>query len=261
VGGQRRLSRGPGPGRGPLPHPHRGGAHLTGGSRLAGVIPSPNIWRHPEVYELENRSVDPAGQLDAALLDLADWAGRDVLDVGCGSGFHLPSYAASARTVTGVEPHPPLVTMATRRTRSLPRVRVLEGTAQALPLPPASVDVAHARWAYFFGPGCEPGLRELTRVVRRGGTAAVVDTDSSRSTFGRWFRAANPRVDPVAVERFWSAHGWSRRPVDLRWSFTERADLEAVMRIELDPGTADRVLAEHSGTTVDHAVNVWWRRF
>ena len=50
--------------------------------------------------------------------------------------------------------------LARRRTASLPPVRVLEGTAQALPLPDASVDVAHARWAYFFGPGAEPGLRE-----------------------------------------------------------------------------------------------------
>lgn len=181
--------------------------------------------------------------------------------MGCGSGFHLPSYAATARRVTGVEPHPPLVALATRRTHGLAHVRVLSGTAQALPLPPASVDVAHARWAYFFGPGCVPGLRELARVVRRGGTAIVVDTDSSRSTFGRWFRAANPRVDPVEVERFWSAHGWSRRRLDLRWSFPSRSDLDAVMRIELDPATADRVLAEHRGTTVDHAVNVWWRRY
>ena len=29
--------------------------------------------------------------------------------------------------------------------------------AEALPLPDASVDVVHARWAYFFGPGSEPG--------------------------------------------------------------------------------------------------------
>ena len=61
----------------------------------------------------------------------------------------------------GVEPHPDLVALARRRTRSLAHVSVLAGTAQAIPLPDASVDVVHVRWAYFFGPGCEPGLREL----------------------------------------------------------------------------------------------------
>ena len=192
--------------------------------------------------------------------EVADWAERDVLDVGCGTGFHLPRFATTARTVTGVEPHPPLVRLAQRRTAGLRNVRVLPGSAALLPLPPASVDVAHARWAYFFGPGCEPGLAELDRVVRRGGAAFVIDNDPTRSTFGRWFRAAYPSVDPVAVERFWSARGWTRVPLLVDWRFDSRADLEAVVRIELDPRNADAALAEHEGTTVDYAVNLWFRR-
>jgi ubiquinone/menaquinone biosynthesis C-methylase UbiE len=140
-------------------------------------------------------------------------------------------------------------------------VTVLRGSAAALPLPPASVDVVQARWAYFFGPGCEPGLAELERVVRRGGTAFVVDVDATRSTFGRWFRAAHPSVDPPAVERFWSSSGWTRTPLLVDWRFDSRADLEAVVRIELDPRTAGAALAEHEGTTVDYAVNLWHRRY
>jgi ubiquinone/menaquinone biosynthesis C-methylase UbiE len=184
-----------------------------------------------------------------------------VLDIGCGSGFHLPLWARSAAQVVGVEPHPPLVALARRRTRSLAHVTVLEGGAQSLPVPDASVDVAHARWAYFFGPGSEPGLRELDRVVRRGGTAFVIDNDPTRSTFGSWFRRGYPDVDPVAVERFWSTHGWTRVPVDMRWSFGSRADLESVVRIEFTAAVADAVLAEHEGTEVDYAVNLWWRGF
>ena len=123
------------------------------------------------------------------------------------------------------------------------------------------MDVAHARWAYFFGPGSEPGLRELDRVVRRGGTAFVIDNDPTRSTFGRWFRRGFPEVDPEAVERFWSMHGWQRRPVDMGWSFGSRADLESVVRIELPPAAAEEALASHTGTEVDYAVNLWWRHF
>jgi ubiquinone/menaquinone biosynthesis C-methylase UbiE len=229
--------------------------------RASRVVPSPNIWNHPELYELENRSVDRDGVVEAAMREVLDWAGRDVLDVGCGAGFHLPRFAETARTVTGVEPHPPLLEMARRRTASLARVTVLKGTAQRLPVPPASVDVAHARWAYFFGPGSEPGLRELSRVVRRGGAAFVIDNDGTRSTFGRWFRLGYPTVDPAAVERFWSANGWSRTPLDLEWRFATRTELESVVRIEFDPRTADTVLSGHEGTTVDYAVNLWWRRF
>ena len=138
---------------------------------------------------------------------------------------------------------------------------MLQGTAQSLPLPDASVDVAHARWSYFFGPGCEPGLAELERVVRRGGTALVIDNDASRSTFGAWFRRGNPMVDPVAVERFWSVRGWTRTPVDMGWSFGSRADLESVVRIEFTPALAEEILAGHEGTEVDYAVNLWSKRY
>ena len=72
-------------------------------------IRSPNIWESPEVYELENLAVDRTGVIEAAMREIDDWAGRDVLDIGCGTGFHLPGFAATARTVVGVEPHPPLV--------------------------------------------------------------------------------------------------------------------------------------------------------
>lgn len=192
----------------------------------------------------------------------ADWAGRTVLDLGCGTGFHLPGFAATAARVVGVEPHSDLLGIARRRTRRLPNVTLLLGTAQSVPLPDRSVDIAHARWAYFFGPGCEPGLAELERVVRRGGTAFVIDNDPTRSTFGRWFRRGYPHLDPPErIERFWSGHGWSRTPVDIEWRFSNRADFEAVVRIEFDEATAEQIIAEHQGHQVDYAVNVWSRTF
>lgn len=235
-----------------------------GGSRstpIPGARPSPNIWHHTATYEVENRATDPHGRLWAAMESLADWRGRDVLDLGCGTGFHLPRFAGTASSVVGVEPHPDLVALAGRRTRSLPNVTVSPGLAEALPLPDASVDVVQARWAYFFGPGSEPGLAELARVVRRGGTVLVIDNDLTRSTFGSWFRRGYPEVDSVAVERFWSTRGWTRTPVDMDWRFTSRADLEAVVRIELPTAVAEDVLAGHYGLEVDYAVNLWWKRF
>ena len=231
------------------------------GNHLPGTRPSPNIWHHTATYELENRAVDPEGRLEQEMRRLADWSGRTVLDVGCGTGFHLPRFAADAAAVVGVEPHANLVALARRRTRTLEHVRVVQGTAQALPVPSSSVDVVHARWAYFFGPGCEPGLAELDRVVRRGGAAFVIDNDATRSTFGAWFRRGYPMVDPVAVERFWARRGWTRTPVDIRWSFSSRADLESVVRIEFAPELAAEILAGHEGTEVDYAVNLWWRRY
>ena len=232
----------------------------------SGIIASPNIWRSPEVYEIENRAVDPDGFIERAMQRLHPMDDATVLDVGCGSGFHLPRFADHAAHVIGVEPHDPLLRLARRRVRKLPaaqrnRIDVRMGLAQQLPLPDASVDVMHARWAYFFGPGCEPGLAELRRVIRRGGTAFVIDNDATRSTFGRWFTAGLPTYDAAAVARFWAAQGFVREPLSIRWAMRTRTDFEAVVRIEFAPELADRLLAEHPGTQVDYAVNLWWRRY
>ena len=230
-------------------------------SRNHDVRPSPNIWQHPQVYEIENRAVDHAGEITSLMQSLAPWAGRDVLDIGCGTGFHLPLFAESAGSVTGVEPHADLAAIARRRARRLGNVTVLEGSATALPLPDASVDVMHARWAYFFGPGCEPGLVELERVMRPGGRAFAIDNDPTRSTFGAWFRRGYPDVDPVEVAGFWQDQGWERHPVETAWTFDSREDLEAVVRIEFTAEVADEILAGHQGTNVDYAVNVWSRGY
>jgi SAM-dependent methyltransferase len=224
-----------------------------------GAVPSPNIWNSPQVYEVENRAVDPDGVLDAAMRAIRPWTGATVLDLGCGTGFHLPHFAAEADRVIGIEPHAGLAGAAARRVRDLPNVTVRVGAAQALPLPDASVDVVHVRWAYFFGPGCEPGLAELDRVVRRGGAVFIIDNDATRSTFGRWFRRGLPEYDPEAVERFWTRRGFTREPLTIRWAFGNREDFAAVLRIEFPAGLADEFLRERPGLEVDYAVNLWWR--
>ena len=97
--------------------------------------------------------------------------------------------------------------------------------------------------------------------MRHGGTAFVVDTDPSRSTYGGWFRRGHMTIDADEVERFWSIHGWLRRPIDIVMRFATRGELESVVRIELEPRVAEEALAEHVGLEVDHAVNLWWRRY
>jgi hypothetical protein len=58
--------------------------------------PAPNQGDRPDLYEVENRAVDPAGRLLDAMRDLAPWAGKTLVDLGCGSGYWLPRYAAEA---------------------------------------------------------------------------------------------------------------------------------------------------------------------
>jgi SAM-dependent methyltransferase len=228
--------------------------------RGADTLPSPNIWHWPETYEVENRAQDVGGEIWRVLASVADWTGRDVVDIGCGAGYHLPRFAASARRVTGVEPHAPLVRLAEQRVAHLPAVDVRLGSAQRLPLPDASVDVAHARTAYFFGPGCEPGIAEVERVLRPGGVLVIVDLDTRHRPYGDWMRADLPKYDAVEVDRFFGRMGFDCRPVETRWRFADRASLESVLRIEFSPRVADRAVRDVPGLEFPVGYRVLTRR-
>jgi SAM-dependent methyltransferase len=223
-------------------------------------VPSPNIWNWPDLYELENQAQDVEGAIWAALGEAGGWAGCDVLDVGCGDGFHLPLFARTARRVVGVEPHPPLVRRARRRIAGRPNVRVERAGAEALPLPDATVDVVHARTAYFFGAGCEPGLAEAERVLRPGGLLAIVDLDATRPPYGDWMRADLPRYDPASVEAFFLGRGFALRRVQTRWAFADWTALEAVLGIEFSAPVARRAAASVAGLTIPVGYRVHTRR-
>jgi SAM-dependent methyltransferase len=235
-------------------------AHGVGADLTGEILPSPNIWRWPDVYELENRAQDPAGAVWDVLRGQCDWAGLDVVDVGCGDGFHLPVFAATARGVVGVEPHPPLVPRARQRVAGLVNVRVVAGDAERLPLPDRSADVVHARTAYFFGRGAEPGIAEADRVLRPGGALAIVDLDALCLPYGDWMRADLPNYDPVDVERFFADAGFTCWKVVAQWRFERRADLEAVLRIEFSARVAGRAIAATPGLTMSVGYRVHVRR-
>ena len=179
-----------------------------------------------------------------------DWAGRDVLDIGCGTGFHLPRFAADAAPVHRRRAAPRPGRAGPRGVPGpCPNVTVLAGTAQALPLPDASVDVVHARWAYFFGPGlrARAGRAGPRRTPRRHGARRSTTTRPGRRS-AAWFRRGYPKRRPGRRSSgSGRRHGWTRTPVDMGWRFSSRADLEAVVRIEFDAPTADAILAEHDG--------------
>jgi SAM-dependent methyltransferase len=208
---------------------------------------APNQGGNIELYEVENRALDPDGHLLAAMRAQAPWAGRTLLDLGCGSGYWLSGYADEAAEVIGVEPDPRLLPLAAGRD---PRARVLHGSAEHIPLPERSVDVVHARFAYFFPPGCDAGLAEVMRVLRPGGTLIVIGNDVRAGEFAELLRAAEGALVPgggAETDAWWAARGADRVTVRSRWRFQSRADFEAVLRMEFPLKVADPWLAAHPG--------------
>jgi SAM-dependent methyltransferase len=221
---------------------------------------APNIGRHPGVYELENRALLRAGHVLAAMRELGPWAGRTIVDLGCGTGFWLPVYAAAADRVLGVEPDETLRSAARQRVAGLQTppgrrqapVEVLAGSAEHTPLADDSVDVLHARFAYFFPPGTEAGLAEALRVLRPGGRLIVVDNDYRWGQFAELL-AASARFPPLRtaarVDAWWASRGATRHEVRSELRFDRRRDLEAVLHIEFPAEVASDWLGRHPAAT------------
>ncbi len=213
---------------------------------------APNIGGHPDAYELENRAIDQAGHVLTAMRTIAPWAGRTLVDLGCGTGYWLPRYAADAARVVGIEPDPSLRAVAVRAAARLPGTQVLAGSAEHIPLPAASADVVHARFAYFFPPGTDAGLTEVLRVLRPGGHLVAVDNDYRWGEFARLLAASAtrpPLQTAACVDTWWRGRQATRQEVRSELRFASRRDLAAVLRIEFPAEVADGWLRRHPAAT------------
>jgi SAM-dependent methyltransferase len=256
-------------------------ARATARATFPDWVFAPNIGGHPGIYEIENRAVDPGGHALAAMRRLAPWEGRTLVDLGCGTGFWLTGYARDAARVVGIDPDPALRARAVARTRGLPAVEVMPGSAEHLPLADRSVDVVHARFAYFLAPGTggngsgpaggaggrrdtggaggrrptgggDAGLTEVLRVLAPGGSLIVVDNDYRWGQFAELLAAASkvaPQRTADDVDAWWRERGATRHEVRSQWSFASRADLAAVLGIEVPPAVARAWLARHPAAT------------
>ena len=130
---------------------------------------------------------------------------------------------------------------------------MLPGSAEHIPLGDASVDVVHARFAYFWAPHCAAGLAEVRRVLKPGGALVVVDNDHRAGEFAGLLRAAAEAGqgygdNAEVTDAWWAEQGATRTEVMSRWQFRTLEDFEAVLRLEF-PDAAGRWLADHPGAT------------
>jgi ubiquinone/menaquinone biosynthesis C-methylase UbiE len=100
---------------------------------------------------------------------LAGLSGR-VVEVGAGVGSNFPHYPPGVTEVVAVEPEPFLRRKAEEAAAAAPvPVRVVDGLADQLPLPDASVDAGVASLVLCSVSDQAVALAELRRVIRPGG--------------------------------------------------------------------------------------------
>jgi ubiquinone/menaquinone biosynthesis C-methylase UbiE len=128
---------------------------------------------------------------------LAGLTGR-VLEIGAGNGLNFPHYSATVTEVLAIEPEPYLRRLALAGASQAPvPIRVVDGTAEALPAPDGAVDAVVASLVLCTVTDPDQALAETRRVLRPSG----------RLRFYEHVRAEDPRLArwQDRLERPW---GW-----------------------------------------------------
>jgi SAM-dependent methyltransferase len=143
--------------------------------------------------------------------------GRDVLELGAGTGKFTELLVPSGATITAREP---VAAMRERLAARCPTVTVVDGTAESIPLGDASVDIVVAAQAFHWFDGVR-ALTEIHRVLRPDGGLGLIW--NARDEGSAWERRITEIFDRVA--------GDGPRYRDLRWRDPlDRSDLFGPLR-------------------------------
>jgi ubiquinone/menaquinone biosynthesis C-methylase UbiE len=105
-------------------------------------------------------------------------AGKDVLDLCCGSGTYLVDLLGRARSIVGLDFSQKLIKAAAARTSGT--VGFVEGDARSLPFAEGSFDTVFSFASLYYVPNVQQAIAETARVLRPGGVA-ILDLGNSRS--------------------------------------------------------------------------------
>lgn len=134
-----------------------------------------------------------------SLCEAADLrAGSQVLDVACGNGNASLAAAHRFAKVVGLDYVPALLERARERAAA-ERLAIdfVEGDAEAMPFPAESFDTVLSTFGVMFAPDQARAAKELTRVVRRGGTIALANW-TPEGFIGRLLSTVGRHVPPPA---------------------------------------------------------------
>jgi glycosyltransferase involved in cell wall biosynthesis/SAM-dependent methyltransferase len=120
----------------------------------------------------------------SALIPFGELDGKDVLEIGCGTGVHARLLAEAGARVTAIDLTPTAVEL-TRRRLELHGLdaRVLEADAERLPFADGSFDFAWSWGVIHHSADTERVVAEIARVLRPGGRVALMVYHRSSITY------------------------------------------------------------------------------
>lgn len=156
--------------------------------------------------------VEQFGQQWLAPLALAflDGDGLTIGDLGCGTGHLLPALSATGARVVGIDREQAMLEVARQRVDALPKVDVIQGLLDDLPLDDSSLDLGVCAFVLHHIKQPAPVFAELRRVLKNGGRVVLLDMVAhDREDYRRTMRHVHRGFSEAAVRGLADAAGLS----------------------------------------------------
>jgi SAM-dependent methyltransferase len=218
-------------------------------------------------------STAPGIKDEAALRLIMEFSGAGpddtVLDVACGGGLVVCTFARVVRHATGIDLTPAMIeqAQALQRERGLTNVSWRQGDVAPLPFPDGAFTLTVSRYAFHHFLDPRAVLAEMARATAPGGTVMVVDTDASAdpakaAEFNRMetlrdpsHARAMPRAELLLLFREIGL------PEPRVTTYRLEAELEGLLsRSFPNPGDADRIRAIFAASLEDDRLGIPLRR-
>lgn len=122
---------------------------------------------------------------DRALATAAVKSGATAADIGCGSGFITEELIRAGLHVIAVDQSEAMLAAMNRKFAGIDEVDYRCGEAEQLPITDDAVDYAFANMYLHHLERPPVAVKEMTRILKPGGTLVITDLDSHTSDFLR----------------------------------------------------------------------------
>lgn len=206
-----------------------------------------------DVYEAFSAALDPEGRVWRRVLESVPYAGKTVLEVGCGPGYYARAIAPHTASYLALDVSETMLATAKHHGDGIDNLTFLLADAQDIPLPDHTVDLVFGTWAIgaiWPQEARERAMREIHRALKPGGEIWAVETHWQSEFMD--LRGPEEQAGDLQTVRWYESHGFSLvAEIESAFVFPSLAEAERVLGFMFEE-KGRRYLAEHPSPRLGH---------